>query len=60
LKVEKPFVKYEQAGLVKKEDYYLTKTDCHRVLWDPSIAFTVFAISVGHNSFYLCKGKLAK
>jgi len=43
-------VKYEQAGLAKKEDYYPIKTDCHRVLWDPSIMFTVLAIFVGHNS----------
>lgn len=49
-KVQKPFVKYEQADLAEKEDYYLIKTDCHRVLWDPSIAFTVFAIFVGHNN----------
>lgn len=43
-------MKYEQAGLAEKEDYYLIKTDCHRVLWDPSTAFTVFEIFVGHNS----------
>jgi hypothetical protein len=44
-KVEKPFVKFGQAGLAKKgEDYFLIKTDCHRVPGDPSTAFSVFAV----------------
>ncbi|KAG4913881.1 hypothetical protein JHK86_054314 [Glycine max] len=45
-KVEKPFVKYGQAGLAKKgEDYFLIKTDCLRVPGDASTAFSVFAIN---------------
>ncbi|XP_029126899.1 probable protein phosphatase 2C 5 isoform X2 [Cajanus cajan] len=49
-KVEKPFVKYGQAGLAKKgEDYFLIKTDCLRVPGDASTAFSVFAIFDGHN-----------
>ncbi|KAK4491365.1 hypothetical protein RD792_002104 [Penstemon davidsonii] len=49
-KVEKPTVKYGQAGLAKKgEDYFLIKTDCQRVLSDPSTSFSVFAILDGHN-----------
>ena len=49
-KVENPFVKYGQAGLAKKgEDYFLIKTDCHRVPGDPSTAFSVFAVFDGHN-----------
>ncbi|RYR02146.1 hypothetical protein Ahy_B06g080974 isoform B [Arachis hypogaea] len=44
-KVEKPFVKYGQAGLAKKgEDYYLIKTDCQRIPGDQSTAFSVFAV----------------
>lgn len=44
-KVEKPFVKFGQAGLAKKgEDYFLIKTDRHRVPGDPSTAFSVFAV----------------
>jgi len=44
-KVEKPFVKYGQAGLAKKgEDYFLIKTDCLRVPGDASTAFSVFAV----------------
>jgi hypothetical protein len=43
--VQKPFVKYGQAGLAKKgEDYFFIKTDCHRVPGDPSTAFSVFAV----------------
>ncbi|KAB1202177.1 putative protein phosphatase 2C 5 [Morella rubra] len=49
-KVEKPFVKYGQAGLAKKgEDYYLIKLDCERVPGNPSTSFSVFAIFDGHN-----------
>lgn len=44
-KVEKPFVKYGQAGLAKKgEDYYLIKLDCERVPGNPSTSFSVFAV----------------
>ncbi|KAK7269398.1 hypothetical protein RIF29_22124 [Crotalaria pallida] len=50
LKIEKPFVKYGQAGLAKKgEDYFLIKTDCQRIPGDSSTAFSVFAIFDGHN-----------
>jgi len=46
-KVEKPFVKYGQAGLAKKgEDYFLIKTDCLIVLGDASTVFFVFAVLV--------------
>ncbi|KAL5196144.1 putative protein phosphatase 2C 5 [Glycine soja] len=49
-KIEKPFVKYGQAGLAKKgEDYFLIKTDCQRVPGDSSTLFSVFAIFDGHN-----------
>ncbi|KZV47326.1 putative protein phosphatase 2C 5 [Dorcoceras hygrometricum] len=49
-KVEKPTVKYGQAGLAKKgEDYFLTKPDYQRVPGDPSTSFSVFAIFDGHN-----------
>lgn len=44
-KIEKPFVKYGQAGLAKKgEDYFLIKTDCQRVPGDSSTLFSVFAV----------------
>ena len=44
-KVEKPFVKYGQAGLAKKgEDYFLIKTDFQRVPGDSSTLFSVFAV----------------
>ena len=43
--IEKPFVKYGQAGLAKKgEDYFLIKTDCQRIPGDPSTVFSVFAV----------------
>lgn len=46
-KVEKPFVKYGQAGLAKKgEDYFLIKTDCQRIPGDSSTLFSVFAVLV--------------
>ncbi|KAG5127392.1 hypothetical protein AAZX31_10G140700 [Glycine max] len=49
-KIEKPFVKYGQAGLAKKgEDYFLIKADCQRVPGDSSTLFSVFAIFDGHN-----------
>lgn len=49
-KVEKPTVKYGQAGLAKKgEDYFLIKTDCQRVPGNPSTSFSAFAIFDGHN-----------
>ncbi|XP_027937099.1 probable protein phosphatase 2C 5 [Vigna unguiculata] len=49
-KIEKPFVKYGQAGLAKKgEDYFLIKTDCQRIPGDSSTLFSVFAIFDGHN-----------
>lgn len=48
-KTEKPFVKYGQAGLAKKgEDYFLIKTDCHRVPGDSSTSFSVFAVGIIH------------
>lgn len=49
-KIEKPFVKFGQAGLAKKgEDYFLIKTDYQRVPGDSSTLFSVFAIFDGHN-----------
>ncbi|KAK8633581.1 hypothetical protein V6N13_014425 [Hibiscus sabdariffa] len=49
-KVEKPFVKFGQAGLAKKgEDYFLIKLDCERVPANPETSFSVFAIFDGHN-----------
>ncbi|KAF5746716.1 Phosphatase 2C family protein [Tripterygium wilfordii] len=49
-KVEKPFIKYGQAGLAKKgEDYFLIKVDCQRIPDNPSTSFFVFAIFDGHN-----------
>ncbi|KAK8501642.1 hypothetical protein V6N13_009640 [Hibiscus sabdariffa] len=49
-KVEKPFVKFGQAGLAKKgEDYFLIKLDCERVPGNPDTSFSVFAIFDGHN-----------
>ncbi|KAE9611925.1 putative protein-serine/threonine phosphatase [Lupinus albus] len=50
LKIEKPIVKYGQAGLARKgEDYFLIKTDCQRIPGDSSTLFSVFAILDGHN-----------
>ncbi|KAF9606020.1 hypothetical protein IFM89_021452 [Coptis chinensis] len=49
-KIEKPSIKYGQAGLAKKgEDYFLIKPDCQRILGNPSSSFSVFAIFDGHN-----------
>ncbi|KAF5740006.1 Phosphatase 2C family protein [Tripterygium wilfordii] len=49
-KVEKPFIKFGQAGLAKKgEDYFLIKVDCQRIPGNPSTSFSVFAILDGHN-----------
>ncbi|GAA0148905.1 protein phosphatase [Lithospermum erythrorhizon] len=49
-KVEKPTIKYAQAGLARKgEDYVLIKPDCQRVHGDPSTSFSVFAVLDGHN-----------
>ncbi|XWS64477.1 hypothetical protein CRYUN_Cryun05aG0007300 [Craigia yunnanensis] len=49
-KVEKPFVKFEQAALAKKgEDHFLVKLDCQRVPGNAATSFSVFAIFDGHN-----------
>ncbi|XP_051124069.1 probable protein phosphatase 2C 5 [Andrographis paniculata] len=49
-KLEKPTLKYGQAGLAKKgEDYFLINPDCQRVPGNPSTSFSVFAIFDGHN-----------
>lgn len=43
--VEKPTIKYGQAGLAKKgEDYYLIKTDCERIAGNQSTSFSVFGV----------------
>ncbi|XP_016458301.1 putative protein phosphatase 2C 5 [Nicotiana tabacum] len=48
--VEKPTVKYGQAGLAKKgEDYFLVRPDCQRIPGNTSTYFSVFAILDGHN-----------
>lgn len=45
-KVEKPTLKYGQAGLAKKgEDLFLIKTDCQRVPGNPSTSFSAFAVT---------------
>ncbi|CDP00657.1 unnamed protein product [Coffea canephora] len=49
-KMEKPAVRYGCAAQSRKgEDYVLTKTDCQRVLGNPSTSFSVFAVFDGHN-----------
>ncbi|CAI8605055.1 unnamed protein product [Vicia faba] len=49
-RMEKPTVRIGQAAQSKKgEDYFLVKTDCHRVPGNSSTAFSVFAIFDGHN-----------
>ncbi|KAF5745248.1 protein phosphatase 2C 15 isoform X3 [Tripterygium wilfordii] len=49
-KMEKPTVRYGHAAQSRKgEDYFMVKTDCHRVPGNPSSAFSVFAIFDGHN-----------
>ncbi|KAH1192183.1 putative protein phosphatase 2C 5 [Glycine max] len=53
-KIEKPFVKYGQAGLAKKgEDYFLIKTDCQRVPGDSSTLFSVFAFCTLETCLFL-------
>lgn len=45
-RMEKPTVRYGCAAQSRKgEDYVLTKTDCQRVLGNPSSSFSVFAVS---------------
>ncbi|PKA61458.1 putative protein phosphatase 2C 15 [Apostasia shenzhenica] len=47
---EKVQVRYGCAAQSKKgEDYFLVKTDCHRVPGNPATTFCVFAIFDGHN-----------
>ncbi|XP_051145732.1 probable protein phosphatase 2C 15 [Andrographis paniculata] len=49
-KMEKPTVRFGSAAQSRKgEDYFLTKTDCHRVPGNPSTSFSVFGIFDGHN-----------
>ncbi|KAL6539000.1 hypothetical protein OROMI_025326 [Orobanche minor] len=49
-KLEKPMVRYGSAAQSRKgEDYLLVKTDCQRVLGNPSTSFSVFGIFDGHN-----------
>ncbi|KAL3510737.1 hypothetical protein ACH5RR_030138 [Cinchona calisaya] len=49
-RMEKPMVRYGCAAQSRKgEDYVLTKTDCQRVLGNPSTSFSVFAVFDGHN-----------
>lgn len=44
-KMRKPTVRYGHAAQSKKgEDYFLIKTDCHRVPGNSSSAFSVFAV----------------
>lgn len=45
-RMEKPTVRYGSAAQSRKgEDYFLMKTDCQRVLGNPSSSFSVFAVS---------------
>ncbi|GER43870.1 protein phosphatase 2C family protein [Striga asiatica] len=49
-KKEKPIIRYGSAIQSRKgEDYFLIKTDCHRIPEDPSTSFSVFGIFDGHN-----------
>lgn len=49
-RMEKPTVRYGYAAQSRKgEDYFLMKTDCQRVLGNPSSSFSVFAVFDGHN-----------
>lgn len=49
-KMEKPSIRYGCAAQSRKgEDYFLMKTDCHRVPGNASSTFSVFAIFDGHN-----------
>ncbi|KAJ0985758.1 hypothetical protein J5N97_004114 [Dioscorea zingiberensis] len=49
-KMERPVLRYGCAAQCKKgEDYFLMKTDCHRLPGNPSSTFSVFAIFDGHN-----------
>ncbi|KAE8672978.1 putative protein phosphatase 2C 3 [Hibiscus syriacus] len=49
-KMERPSVRYGHSAQSRKgEDYFLVKTDCHRVPGNPSSTFSVFAIFDGHN-----------
>ncbi|CAI9096149.1 OLC1v1032232C1 [Oldenlandia corymbosa var. corymbosa] len=49
-RMEKPTVRYGCAAQSRKgEDYVFTKTDCQRVLGNPSTSFSVFAVFDGHN-----------
>lgn len=44
-KMERPRIRYGCAAQSKKgEDYFLIRTDCCRVLGDPSSSFSVFAV----------------
>ena len=44
-KMEKPTVRYGHAAQSRKgEDYFLVKTDCHRIPGNSSSAFSVFAV----------------
>ncbi|KAK9051084.1 hypothetical protein SSX86_027710 [Deinandra increscens subsp. villosa] len=49
-KMENPSVRYGSAAQSRKgEDYFLMKTDCQRILGNPSSSFSVFGIFDGHN-----------
>lgn len=49
-KMEKPTLRYGCAAQSRKgEDYFMIKTDCHRIQGNPSSTFSVFAIFDGHN-----------
>ncbi|KAG1347088.1 putative protein phosphatase 2C 15 [Cocos nucifera] len=49
-KMERPCIRYGCAAQSKKgEDYFLMKTDCHRLPGNPSSTFCVFAVFDGHN-----------
>lgn len=52
-RMEKPTVRYGSAAQSRKgEDYFLMRTDCQRVLGNPSSSFSVFAVS--NISTFLC------
>ncbi|KAJ9549009.1 hypothetical protein OSB04_021552 [Centaurea solstitialis] len=49
-KMEKPTIRFGHAAQSRKgEDYFMMKTDCHRVSGHQSSTFSVFGIFDGHN-----------
>ncbi|KAJ6803242.1 putative protein phosphatase 2C 15 [Iris pallida] len=49
-RTEAPSLRYGSAARSRKgEDFFLVRTDCHRLSGNPASAFSVFAIFDGHN-----------